>query len=837
MQSRHLKYHVYWLTVLLTVGSSRLANGQFRISEFLSDNASGIVDEDGELSDWIEIHNASQQEQSLQGWSLTDTADDARKWTFPDVRLAPNTFLVVLASGKDRQRMDRRLHTNFKLDKKGEFLGLTSPSGAVFAVRDAKYPKQTTDVSYGIPRGKNEHGYLAFPTPGRSNSAARLGGLTTIRLSQPHGLYKKPFTLTIEAAEPDVDVRYTLDGSTPNESSPKFEGPMSIQHTTVIRAAGYKPGYGPTAIVSRSYIFPADRLDDSADGLPPENYPFEWGAGRANYGMDANIVADPQNRKKLLDALWAIPSYSLMVESENLFSDKQGIYAHAGWHGRKAERHCSLELLPTADGSEQGFQIHAGVRMRGGSSRQPRNPKHAFRIFFRKQYGQGKLVYDLFGGDGAQTFDCFDLRCSQQYSWHSGFSPRALYIRDQFSRDLHLSMGHPAPRGNFRHLYINGHYWGLFNTCERPEASFAQSYVGGKKSDFDVVKIMGGYSEDKDQKRSYQVAATDGNMKLWKRLNQLSQRDLSNLDNYRQLIGVKADGSPDPAIKRLIDPVNLIDYMLIIFYTGNLDTSVSWFGQNRGANNWHGIINRKQAQGFQFIIWDCEHTLLDLIEDRLGPFPMGREAERDNPTWLYQRLLESNEFRVLLADRISKHFFHDGVLTPPQLRKRFDRRIAEIEPAIFAEAARWGNSRKTYESAVKGTPWKVEKHNSGLAKYEAWFTEIERTRNEYFPRRTQIVIDQLFGRGLYPDLPAIEGVVSNTDGKPTLQLSAGRFAIRYTTDGRDPRLFGGKVHPASQLYNGPLELTGKDTITCRILEQDEWGPLRTFAASEIQPKP
>ncbi|MEO1994420.1 MAG: FN3 associated domain-containing protein, partial [Planctomycetaceae bacterium] len=214
-----------------------------------------------------------------------------------------------------------------------------------------------------------------------------------------------------------------------------------------------------------------------------------------------------------------------------------------------------------------------------------------------------------------------------------------------------------------------------------------------------------------------------------------------------------------------------------------------------------------------------------------------QEAERGNPTWLYQRLLESNEFRVLLADHISKHLFRNGVLTPPRLTKLFDQRIAEIEPALFAEAARWGNSRKTYASLINGTAWKVEQHNSGVAKYESWFQEVARTRNDYIPRRTQIVIDQLFGRGLYPDLPEIAARVAVQAGNPKLELSAEEFTIYYTTDGQDPRLFGGTVNPASQKYDGPLKLAAGDQIVCRILADNEWGPVRSFRSSDFQTRP
>ena len=42
------------------------------ISEFLASNVSGISDEDGENSDWIELTNLSGTAVNLTGWSLTD---------------------------------------------------------------------------------------------------------------------------------------------------------------------------------------------------------------------------------------------------------------------------------------------------------------------------------------------------------------------------------------------------------------------------------------------------------------------------------------------------------------------------------------------------------------------------------------------------------------------------------------------------------------------------------------------------------------------------------------------------------------------------------------------
>ena len=153
--------------------------------------------------------------------------------------------------------------------------------------------------------------------------------------------------------------------------------------------------------------------------------------------------------------------------------------------GRAWERPVSVELI-NPDGSE-GFQIDAGLRIRGGYSVSGGNPKHAFRLFFRDEYGQAKLKFPLFGDEGADEFDHVDLRCSQNYSWAFEGNPQNTDVRDVFSRDVQGETGQPYTRSRYYHLYINGQYWGLFQTEERSEASFGESYMGGNKEDYDVV--------------------------------------------------------------------------------------------------------------------------------------------------------------------------------------------------------------------------------------------------------------------------------------------------------------------------------------------------------------
>jgi hypothetical protein len=119
------------------------------ISEFLASNNEGVKDEDGDRSDWIEVTNPDSVSVNLNGWTLTDDANQISKWTFPNVTLAAGQRLLIFASGKDRVAAGSELHTNFSLSSSGEYLALLNPVG-IKTTEFNPYPKQKEDISYGL---------------------------------------------------------------------------------------------------------------------------------------------------------------------------------------------------------------------------------------------------------------------------------------------------------------------------------------------------------------------------------------------------------------------------------------------------------------------------------------------------------------------------------------------------------------------------------------------------------------------------------------------------------------------------------------------------------------
>ncbi|MBM3845959.1 MAG: hypothetical protein FJ405_06715, partial [Verrucomicrobia bacterium] len=120
------------------------------ISEFMANNESALTDEDGEASDWIEIHNPGSNAVNLLNWMLTDSVNRPDKWIFPATNLPAGGYLIVFASEKNRRLPGAPLHTNFKLSNDGEFLSLGRPGFSLMSIFHPAYPRQFRDVSYGF---------------------------------------------------------------------------------------------------------------------------------------------------------------------------------------------------------------------------------------------------------------------------------------------------------------------------------------------------------------------------------------------------------------------------------------------------------------------------------------------------------------------------------------------------------------------------------------------------------------------------------------------------------------------------------------------------------------
>ena len=125
------------------------------INEIMSDNANAKADEFGEYEDWIELYNNESYPIKLSDFYLSDNINSPDKWSFGDVVLQPNSYYIVWCDDDEDQGIN---HTNFKLNKEGEFLGLFANKSDHFAILDSIFISVlSTDESFArMPNGMGE---------------------------------------------------------------------------------------------------------------------------------------------------------------------------------------------------------------------------------------------------------------------------------------------------------------------------------------------------------------------------------------------------------------------------------------------------------------------------------------------------------------------------------------------------------------------------------------------------------------------------------------------------------------------------------------------------------
>jgi len=770
--------------------------GQLVINELLASNQGGLRDEDGDSPDWIELRNLGAEPVELAGWTLTDDRAEVAMWALPGRTLAPGEHLIVFASGKDRAPVAGELHASFKLETGGEYLGLFGPNSPAEAVSELApaYPPQRTNLAYGRTE-TGLPGYLATPTPGASNAASAVieGIVAEPTPSHPRGFYSDGFALELRCATEGASIYYTLDGSEPTETGGSlYSEPVDISGSSsaparTVRAAAFRQGLLSSPASTWSYIFPERVLSQSRT---PGGFPASWPGTSADYEMDPQVINARDNRALGLRALMSLPAISVVGSMDDLFGAARGVIVHPSSAGPAWEREVTAELI-LPDGDE-GFQAPCGIRVQGGSSTGGwKSKKTSYRLAFRGGYGRSKLNYDFFPGSPVDRFDNLVLDAHLNLTFtHPSHDQRvrSQYVRDMFVSDLQLAMGSLAPRSRLCSVFLNGLFWGVFDVHERPDNGYCEEHLGGDKEEWDIFRHTGG-------------TVVDGNSAAWNTMMSRARAGLGTLANYN-------------ALQEQLDVLDLADYMLVNFYTGNDD----W-----PHHNWYAGRRRVPGGVFRFFSWDAEHVLKDVNVNRVGV------NNNNTPAEAYSRLRQSPEWRLLFADRVHQHFFNDGPLyVNPEERSWNPDRPGENRPAaiymkradqinlpMVLEAARWGDVRREPPYTREGE----------------WSAELNWLLRTWFPNRSGRVLQQLRSAQLYPNLAAPVFSRHGGEVQPGLELSmelpAGeQGSIYYTTDGSDPRVYGSAaISPAAALYDRPVRLTGNTAIRARTRSGNTWSAL------------
>jgi hypothetical protein len=776
------------------------------INEFMALNDSTITNKFGKYEDWIELYNTNSFSVSLKGWYLTDDAGKLNKWKFPTnaiTTIAGKGFLLVWADNKSYSVTNNELHASFSLSGDGEYLALVKPDG-VTVVSSFAPIQQYADMSYGI--GANgEQRYFDVPTPGKTNAFAGASNeVAGVTFSPKRGVYTNTVpAVTARCDTAGAEIRYTTNAEPPATNSALYSTPFAFTHTAVIRAAAFKSGWAPSGIDTHSYIVLNDVLNQSAT---PAGFPTYWNVTDslgtrllpADYGMDQTIMSTAG--AAMTNALVSLPTLSIVTPQANLFDPSTGIYVKPwadGW-----ERAASAEWI-TRDNTSK-FQIDCGLRIQGGHFRNfSATMKKSFSLRFRSEYGESSLQEDLFSGNAVTTFNDLVLRAGATDAWTIwpglGGHERAQFIVDEFLRRTHLAMGGVSPHGRFVHLYLNGLYWGLYNVTEHVTSQFAAAYCGGRDETWDVLSYNATVN---------QIEMVDGSKDAWDAMILRLSTDQGSNATYQRVQGRNPDGTRNPAFPVDLDVGNYIDYMVAEYWSANGD----W-----PFNNWRAFRDRNDAvsTGFKFAVWDAEFGLgvnSDINTDTTG--------RSEGVAVIQSKLVGNAEYKLRFADRVQKHLFNGGELTPAVTIPRYRALAAEIEPAILAESARWGDQDGNAAHTVA-----------------QWRAMRDYALNTFLTQRGPIFLQQLRNRGLYPNVDA--PVFSRLGGLFTNSLNLAVTAaqpVYYTLDNSDPRQYGTGA-AVGTLYTTGVALTRTTRVKARARTAGgEWSAL-TEAVFTLADKP
>jgi hypothetical protein len=408
-------------------------------------------------------------------------------------------------------------------------------------------------------------GFFPDPTPGAENGVRYEGIVGDTRFSAGRGFYEGPIDVTITTVTEEATIRYTLDGTPPDQAQGTiYAGPVRIAETTVLRALAYKAGYQPTNIDTLTYIFPKDVVDQPR--------------------MRASITEDETYGPQMTDSLKAVPTISLVTENTR--------FLNQGASNIRDEHQASVEMI-FPDGTP-GFQEDGGLSNYGG--RYTNFPKKSFRVAFRLEFGATKLKFPIFDGfeyehfPPADEFDTINLR-----SGSHDMVNRGAYMSNRFTDDSMLDMGNIGPHGRFVHVYLNGLYWGQYHLRERWNADMASSYFGGSEDDYEAVNANDGFINDEQ--------VYDGEGDFWRETKRLVR-------------------GPDPFTNAAehIDIANIVDFMLL-WVSGNCESEFRSFGSESRGVPFKFMI--KDADGYLNVGQAANHPgpLRVMTEMRTGGNP------------------------------------------------------------------------------------------------------------------------------------------------------------------------------------------------------------------------
>ncbi|MBO5352800.1 MAG: CotH kinase family protein [Lachnospiraceae bacterium] len=514
---------------------------------------------------------------------------------------------------------------------------------------DGTVSQNQSGTSEGTLSPETETTPTVLPTPTPEGSY--------VAFSVESGFYEDSVKLDLSCNVEGAKIYYTLDGSTPDETSTLYESTIRITRNysenilsaqkntsasntylpkkpvtkaTVVRAVAYLPDGTVTPVCHGSYFVGIDRESQYGD----------------------------------------VPVISLITDFDHLYDYETGIYVlgktHADWltedpshaflegwqqlanysnSGKEWERPISVEYI-SPDGTP-GFKLNMGVRIMGGASRN--QTQKSLKLIAREEYGAKALEFELIpdnlrsDGAGVLTrYKSFVLR-------NGGNDADFGRVRDPLLQALAENCRFETQQATPCIVYLNGEYWGLYSITEDYSDNYFENNYGVDNKN--VVLVKCGEIEDGE----------DEDITLFQDMyNFIVTNDMSRPELYA-------------AACDLVDIGSFIDYFAFELYVANEDSifeNNNWrMWRVREADHATAVADGK----WRMAAYDTDYSTgiysgaasagTDNITARItASSSEERQANIEHyvPLELFRSLLNNDQFReeliVALCDMRNIHF-------------------------------------------------------------------------------------------------------------------------------------------------------------------------------------
>ena len=415
----------FWGLVLALTALFSCARAQVRINEVMLSTATY---EGGEAYEWVELYNDGDAV-DLSGMSLSyERKSETQSYTFEATQKLPkNGYAVVYLTGYDRLPAKKNTYyAPIDASKKGGTLTLRAADGA--QVDTLTLEAQYGDISYGRVADGDTYMFLGSATRGAQNVADGYPRrVNAPSFSVGGGFYDAVPTVEV-LCEAGASVRYTLDGSTPDESSALLNGALPLKSgVNVVRARVYLEGALPSEPVTQTYFAGVSR---------------------------------------------ALPVVSLVTDEKYLFDSKTGILVPG--NGKTANYYKDWEYPINVEyfNAQNTREINqmATFRVTGATSRT--YGQKAISLFARSALGDKLFYFNPFQNrEGYEGYKAITLRAGGTESYKTRF-------KDAMLTKLGQGLGIFYQESVTCVVYLNGGYYGQYNLRERINKDSLAAFEG-----------------------------------------------------------------------------------------------------------------------------------------------------------------------------------------------------------------------------------------------------------------------------------------------------------------------------------------------------------------------